>query len=263
MAENKEGSTQEGAGAPEKALSAKSQALRDRIQAQIDQAAEAHRQELFKHRIELARGGVRSYSLRRVPEAVKSFHTYIKILEDWKKVSEGGLTPSLFDPKEDAAELLLISGVYWDLVKLYDRTKSSERYAEFSHYIEKYIEFTAGQPFQPLAAETVRKYIVADKPVHKKEFKELYKNIADSNCFVATSLVDVQESETTPTLRWWRDQVLRKSQAGRVFLFVYYRLSLGRGMAHLADASPATVRRMLGHILDQVARRIRIRYRLY
>ncbi len=70
---------------------AKSQALRDRIRAQIDQAAEAHRQELFRHRIELARGGVRSYSMRRVPEAVKAFHTYIKILEDWKKVPEGGL----------------------------------------------------------------------------------------------------------------------------------------------------------------------------
>ena len=121
----------------QKIANGRGQALRDRIQAQIDQAAEAHRRELFRHRIELARGGVRSYALRRIPEAVRAFSTYIQILEDWKKVPEGGLTPALFDPKDDAAELLLISGVYWDLVKLYDRTKSAERYAEFMGYIEK------------------------------------------------------------------------------------------------------------------------------
>jgi hypothetical protein len=239
-----------------KAPTAKSQALRDRIQAQIDQAAEAHRQELFRHRIELARGGVRSYSMRRVPEAVKAFHTYIKILEDWKKVPEGGLSPSNFDPKEDAAELLLISGVYWDLVKLYDRTKSAERYAEFNHYIEKYVEFTLGQTFRPLAAETVRKYMVADKPVHKKEFKELYKRLADSQCFVATALLDVQAEATTPLLRKWRDETLKFTHFGRAFIYIYYSLGLGHFLAELTERMPHWVRRAMGQLLDRIAIRV-------
>jgi hypothetical protein len=237
-----------------KALTAKGQALRDRIQAQIDQATEAHRKELFRHRIELARGGVRSYTLRRIPEAVKSFSTYLQILEDWKKVPEGGLTPGHFDSKEDAAELLLISGVYWDLVKLYDRTKSAERYAEFNAYIEKYIEFTLGQPYQPLAAETVRKYIVADKPVHKKEFKELHKRISDAKCFVATALVDVQQPRTTPVLRAWRDQVLRKHPMGRAFVFLYQDLRLGRLAAEVTEHLPDRTRSRLGALLDHLAR---------
>jgi hypothetical protein len=263
MAENKKKSGDEVQDASlDQVLGGRSQALRDRIQAQMDQAVEAHRQELFRHRIELARGGVRSYSLRRVPEAVKSFHTYLKILEDWKKVPEGTLSPSLFDPKIDAAELLLISGVYWDLVKLYDRTKSAERYAEFSHFVDKYVEFTVGQPFQPLAAETVRKYIVSDKPVHMKEFKEMYKRIALNRCFVATALVEVQEEGTTPTLRSWRDQVLQNDKLGQIALFLYYRAKLGHALAHTTDWLPLPIRRRLGVGLDHLARFVRKRYRL-
>lgn len=238
----------------QKIASGRGQALRDRIQAQMDQAAEAHRRELFRHRIELARGGVRSYALRRIPEAVKAFSTYIQILEDWKKVPEGGLTPAHFDPKEDAAELLLISGVYWDLVKLYDRTKSAERYAEFMGYIEKYVEFTVGQPFQALAAETVRKYMVSDKPVHKKEFKELYGRIADTKCFVATALVDVQEPGTTPVLRRYRDEYLRRRLWGRGVILLYQDLRLGVLLAELSDRLPEGWRKMLGRLLDRAAK---------
>ena len=256
---SKEGSHKAEGESGGKQITAKGQALRDRIQAQIDQAAEAHRKELFRHRIELARGGVRSYTLRRIPEAVKSFSTYLQILEDWKKVPEGGLAPSHFDPKEDAAELLLISGVYWDMVKLYDRTKSAERYAEFTGYIEKYIEFTVGQPFQPLAAETVRKYIVADKPVHKKEFKELYKRIADSKCFVATALVDFQHPRTTPVLRVWRDEVLRKHPLGRVLVFLYQDLRLGMIAAEITEHLPKQIRSRLGALLDRLAAYLELR----
>ena len=240
----------------QKIANGRGQALRDRIQAQIDQAAEAHRRELFRHRIELARGGVRSYALRRIPEAVKAFSTYIQILEDWKKVPEGGLTPALFDPKDDAAELLLISGVYWDLVKLYDRTKSAERYAEFMGYMEKYVEFTVGQPFQALAAETVRKYMVSDKPVHKKEFKELYGRIADTKCFVATALVDVQEAETTPLLRRYRDEFLRGRLWGRGVIFLYQDLRIGVLLAEVTERLPGWCRKKLGRLLDAAAKRV-------
>ncbi len=243
--------------AGEKPMTAKSQALRERIQAQFDKAAEAHRQELFRHRIDLARGGVRSYTLRRVPEAVKAFHTYLRILEDWKKVPEGGLAPSQFDPKDDAAELLLISGVYWDLVKLYDRTKSPEKYSEFMGYIDKYVEFTEGQNFKPLAAETVRKYLVADKPVHKKEFKELYRRLAGSNCFVATALVDVQAVNTTPTLRLWRDHILMASPIGRLIVFIYTDLRAGVLLAEISDRLPLSMRKLLGQCLDRLAEHIR------
>lgn len=224
--------------------------VRTKIQASIDLAQEEHRRELLRRRIELARHGVRSYQLRRLGEAVRAFHTYLRILEDWKGVPEGGLNPSVFDIKKDVPELLLISGVYWDLLKLYDRTRSPSKQKEFFHYLEKYIVFSKGMPFQPLAAETLRKYISNEKPVHREDFKNAYKMLTGSSCFVATSLMDVSQEGTLPRLREFRDRVLQRSRSGRKFIAWYY--SNGPEIASRVDRLPARVRSILGGTLDVV-----------
>ncbi len=98
--------------------------------------------------------------------------------------------------------------------------------------------------------------MVADKPVHKKEFKELYKRIADSQCFVATALLDVQAEATTPHLRKWRDETLRFSQFGRAFIYFYYSLGFGQLLAAITERMPHWVRRALGQLLDRIAIRV-------
>jgi hypothetical protein len=220
---------------------------------QMEYNEKMHRLAMLRRRIELAQSGVRAFEAKRIPEAVKSFHSYLRILEDWKSVPEGGLTPSLFDLKADVAELLLISGVYWDLTKLYDRTKSIDKQREFKHYLEKYIMFSRGMPFQHVCLETLRKYIGNDKAVHKAEFKNAYKILGGkSACFVATSLMDVCDPDTLPRLRGFRDERLIRTASGRAFIRWYYRN--GPMLAKFTDQLPEPIRRALGRGLDRFAR---------
>lgn len=231
------------------------QRIRSKIQEQIDQARAEHQRELMKRRIELARQGFRYYQQHQISDAVKAFHTYLRIVEDWKGVPEGGLHPKLFDRQKEAAELLLISGVYWDLTKLYDRTKSKTKNKEFLHYIEKYVIFSRGMPHQAISTETLRKYVVTDRPKHKEEFKSAYKVLSDGkSCFVATSLADVCDAETLPRLRRFRDEVLEPRPAGRRFIDWYYKS--GPSIADAVTRLPQPVRKAMGWSLDQVARAV-------
>jgi hypothetical protein len=228
--------------------------VRSRIQQSIDEADAARRREQFRRRLELARTGVKNYQLKRITDAVRAFHSYIGVLEDWKGVSSGGLSPSNFDPKTDLPELLLISGIYWDLAKLYDRTKSAAKKKEFMHYLEKYIVFSKGMPYEAVASESLRKYIATEKPVHMEEFKNAYKLLSSSKCFVATSLMDLTREETLMVLRDFRDLKLSKSRAGRALTAVYY--FFGPGIASMLDRSPDTIRKQAAQFLDQVASRL-------
>ena len=134
-------------GEPTDAISIARKKIRDRIA----MAEEAKKLDLQRRRIELASKGVDQYSEKHCAEAAQSFRAYIKILEDIKGVPSGGLSPGHFDKKTDIAEMMLISGIYWDLVKLFDRTKSAERYGDFKSYLSKYIQFSKGMPYQTMA----------------------------------------------------------------------------------------------------------------
>jgi hypothetical protein len=220
---------------------------------QAEYAEKMHRLAMLRRRIELAQSGVRAFENHKIQEAVRNFHSYLRILEDWKGVGEGKLTAAHFDVKQDVAELLLISGVYWDLTKLYDRTKSSEKQREFMHYLEKYIMFSKGMPFQHVCLETMRKYIVHDKPIHKPEFKNAYKLLGGSStsCFVATALMDVCDDETLPRLRRFRDERLACSEQGRAFIRWYYKN--GPHLAAATDRTPDLLRYGMGKSLDLLA----------
>jgi hypothetical protein len=216
---------------------------------QMEYNEKMHRLAMLRRRIELAQSGVRAYESKRITEAVKNFRAYIRILEDWKGVPEGKLMPAHFDVTKDVAELLLISGVYWDLAKLYDRTRKAETLAIFRGYLEKYVIFSKGMPFQHVCLETMRKYIGNEKPVHRAEFKNAYKMLGgNSTCFVATSLMDLCHPDTMPRLRDFRDQRLSASAPGRVFIRWYYRN--GPWMAACTDRCPHEVRLGMAKALD-------------
>ncbi|MGE0615187.1 MAG: CFI-box-CTERM domain-containing protein [Bacteriovoracia bacterium] len=229
--------------------------LRSKIKAQIDLAQEELKRDLFRRRIEVARQGIRSYEDGQITEAVKHFHMYLRILEEWKKVPEWGLTPGLFDMKADQAELLLISGVYWDMAKIYDRTRTESGQRDFRRYLEKYVLFSTGMPFQALCAEAIRKYSAFNKGKHKAAFKAAYKRLAVGKCFVATELYDELAPSTLPSLRDFRDETLARSRSGRAFTAWYYRH--GEQIAEWVARKPAWFRSCLARILDWMARSVR------
>jgi hypothetical protein len=156
--------------------------------------------------------------------------------------------------RADLPELLLISGIYWDLAKLYDRTANESRLKDFRLFLQKYVQFSKGMPFETVSAETMRKYIAVEKPRHRAEFMSAYKQLADTKCFIATSLVDLCEESTLPGLRRFRDRQLSATTCGRVLMLIYYALS--PALAAALDRAPEPLRRASARVLDAIARRL-------
>lgn len=224
---------------------------RKQIRDRIAQAEEVQKQALQRRRIEVIGKGVEASKRNDFEGAVQAYKSYLKLLEESKSVPSGGLTPGNFDPKAEVHDLLTISGVYWELLKFYDRTHSEERLAELKIYLGKYVLFSKGMPFHPMAAEIMRKYLQARRAKHIKEFQEAYKQLAISKCFVATELVSVVDQRTIPVLRDFRDRVLKKRTWGRTFIAWYYRK--GPKMAEKISHYPQGMRIFMGFTLDVLA----------
>ena len=224
------------------------QKLRNKIQASIESAQEEQRRELMRHRISVAKDGLKAFDNKRYQEAVLKFLTYIRILEDWKEVPPNGLHPSHFPNKSDLAEILLINSVYWHLVKLFDNQNGKQ----FSQYLDKFILFTRGQPFQPLTAETLRKFIRTKGLKHRRDLQNAYKMITGSKCFIATELMVEIDDPTLGLLRQWRDERLLRSTLGRTAVALYY--GLAPSAAAILRRCPEFVRRGVARVLDAVAR---------
>ena len=225
--------------------------VRRKIEKEREIAEFERKRKLKNRRIELARAGYHAYHNRKFAEATRSFQAYIRILEDINDVKPGGLKPSHFDPKKDLSELLMISGIYWDLVKLYDRTRSKAKYNDFKKYIEQFVIFSKDTPHQALCAEALRKYISGDKAIHKEDFKIAYRILSTYKCFIASALVDVVSEPTIPRLRDYRDQVLSRSFFGRQFIRGYY--CFGPVLANGVDKLPYKLKRGIGVVLDLFA----------
>lgn len=228
---------------------------KSKLQQQLDQAWGAYRKELYTRRLTYARQGFKRYREMRIADAVTSYETYIRILEEWFQLPENGLTTKVFDPKKDANELLTIAAVYWDLAKVYDRTRSDEKLKRMIFYLDKYVQFSMGMPHEGLSLETVRKYVQNDKPVHKAPFKAVYKRMGGGNCFVTYALLDYLDPNTVPRLRVYRDNVLSPSLAGNLFVRAYYA-GLGRALAQLIEHCPTKFKRLIADRLNNWAQKL-------
>jgi len=234
---------------PKKVPSTLGKKVRTQIQQTIDQQTDERRRDLFKQRLELARQGVGKYQDREAGKSAMNFQSYIRILEDWKGVPEGSLRPSHFDPKKEEVEILLLSGVYWDLVKLFDRTKSEEKRKLFLHYLSQYIVFSKGLPHQQLSAETIRKYVTNGKPVHVEDFRNAYRALNKSKCFVASELFELVDDEAFEAWRDFRDRRLAVGRFGRAWVGLYY--AAGPVVAAILSRSPRVVRRVVAGALNR------------
>lgn len=232
----------------------------NRVDSAMELAEEDRKRKLLGQRIEVARVGMAAYQEGKIKQALESYHTYLVLLEEAKGVAEGGLLPLHFDTKKDGPELRMISGVYWDLARLYDQAQSPAKRKEFHHYLEKYVTFTKGMPFQSSNANALKKHINSKKARHKEEFAGAYRMLGSSKCFVAGALVDVIEPETMPSLRVFRDSVLKRHPLGRRFVCWYYRN--GPQLARRVEKFPRVFRVAMGKCLDLFSRTLRFSLKL-
>jgi hypothetical protein len=227
--------------------------LRATINEQLELQEKKRKHELQLRRLSIAKEGMVKYSEKEYAEAVTAFTQYLKILEEIKKVPAGGLHPKLFDSKTDLPEIVLITAVYWDLCKLYDRTTSPEKYKEFLHYLNQYVLFgkSINRDFQTTSEEALRKYISNGKTVHTAAFKAAYKQMTGGRCYIATALIDVTEPDVLPILRNFRDQKLQSHFLGKCFVQIYY--IIGPFLGRMTEFLPKAIRLFLGKILNRIA----------
>jgi hypothetical protein len=196
---------------------------RKKVKAQMEKTERDRLLKLFQRRMELARDGALAFREGRVRESVQNYYNYIEILEKTKSVQRDGLDPKYFDTKKDIAELLLLSGVFWDLAKIHDQSSKKDA-TKLRYYLDRFVVFSKGMPFHHVSSELIRKYLVNGTPRHRKDFKDAHIRLGGGKCFVATALEDYCEPDTLTLLRRYRDERLLKSASGRGFVKGYYKV---------------------------------------
>jgi hypothetical protein len=224
---------------------------RKKVKEQMEKAERERLMKLFQRRMELARDGALAYREGKLKEAVQNYYTYIDILERTKSVGRDKLEPTHFDMKQDVAELLLLSGVFWDLAKIHDRSAKSDM-TRLRFYLDRFVLFSKNMPFHHVSSELVRKYLVNGTPRHRKEFKDSHIRLGGGKCFIATALEDECEPGTLDRLRVFRDLRLQTNPWGRGAVRMYYTVSptVARGILRLPEA----IRRFLGASLSRFSR---------
>ena len=227
---------------------------RKKVKAQLEKAEKERTLALFQKRMELARTGALAFKAGKLKESAQAYYSYLDISERSKEVKQGGLTPQNFDPKRDIAELLLLSGVFWDLAKLHDRISKKDT-AKLKHFLEKFVLFSKGMPFQYISSELVRKYLVNGLPVHRSEFQDTHVKLGGGRCFIATALQDQCEPGTLASLRAFRDEKLLENFAGKIFVKIYY--ALGPSLAGWVLKAPPQFQKKIAEGLDRFSKRWR------
>lgn len=155
--------------------------------------------------------------------AVICYNKYLGSLAAWHKTTEEKLSPKNFNKESDAPEMLLISQVYWDLSKAYDRNPKLVQ--ESIRCLGQFKKFTIGFKYQYINSEMLRKFIKKSKCHHPKNFENAYKDIRvnSKKCYIATYCYG-EEHEITRVLRLWKACIIH-TRSGDLFVECYYRIS--------------------------------------
>ncbi len=201
-----------------------SEKVRAKIQDTYHKMQDRKRRELWGRRVELVKNGVKAVAKKDYNTALRNFREYLAILEAHYRVSSGGLSPTLFNSKKEAGDILLISGIYWDMAKIYDKVDGKQ--AELQGCLNKYVEFSIGRPHHIMSSETLRKYIKHEKSKNKTTFESAHMTLRNTmkKCFIATAIYGPDSAEVI-FLQNYRDTKLNRSYAGKLFVLLYYYIS--------------------------------------
>ena len=111
----------------------------------------------YQNRLKLLRLGQEYSQKDDIPNSVKAYVKYLQALADYYGVEENQLNPNLFKKQNNIVEILMVSQVYWDLSKSYDRAPKLK--SECQRCLKQFMRFSIGFKFQYLNSEMLRKYI--------------------------------------------------------------------------------------------------------
>ncbi|MEQ1721537.1 MAG: CFI-box-CTERM domain-containing protein [Pseudobdellovibrio sp.] len=188
-----------------------------------ERAKEDRKKLLWQSRVSLIKKGHALMANKLYSEAAVSYEKYLRVLELVFDCKPGLLNPESLKESAKTAELTIIVGVYWDLLRIYD---SSDQYADRQKHaalqLAKFINYT---PVFPDIMKKAQKFLATAK--HPEVVKSFIGNAKKkrTRCFVATSAFESPTSLEVQFLRVYRDQTLKNSYSGRKFILFYYKIS--------------------------------------
>lgn len=178
---------------------------------------------LWMSRVPLIKQGQILMSNKQYADAAASYEKYIRVLEMTFDCKPGTLTPESLKESAKTAELTVIVGAYWDLLRIYDTNDAElERQKSAAEQLAKFINYT------PAYADILKKAEIFVKTARHPEIVRTFISNARkkrSRCFIATSAFEVPVSFEVQFLRIYRDQVLKQNFWGRKFVWFYYKIS--------------------------------------
>lgn len=177
----------------------------------------------YKSRASLVKEALVLKSKNEYAQAAYKFQEYLSIIARFHDVPIIDLRPELFDNKREIAEILMISQVTWELLKIYEQVPKLE--VQYRHCMELFVRFSLNQPFQNLNAEMLRRYIRKSRAQDKELIREAYKKIQlkSRQCFIATYCFG-NEHIITENLRLFKYRI-QNYKIGFAFVDSYYRYS--------------------------------------
>lgn len=180
--------------------------------------------QMYKNRLRFVKEG-HAYSAREdFVNAVSSYQNYLESLALFYGTTHDKLRPTHFvRGDEDVPEQMMISLVYWELSKIYDRNNKTLPHLKNS--LDQFVRFSTGYKYQFLNAENIRKYINKGACIHAKIFEDAYKRVQvnSKKCFVATYSLGEDHTDLK-TFYAFRDKIL-PYKLGEKFVNNYYRYS--------------------------------------
>lgn len=187
-----------------------------------EQAREMQKQ--YANRFSILKRAQEYNRKEEIGKSVELYLQYLKYVSDFYKTEEKKLKPSMFDQKKDLAELLLISHVYWDVARAYDRSPRLE--SELKRCLQQFLLFSIGYKYQYLNSEMMRRSIRKKMFHNQTLFEEAHKQlrIHAKSCYIATYIY-ADDTTEIQKFRDFRDRNLLTNAPGRFFVACYYEVS--------------------------------------
>lgn len=206
------------------ARKAKSQSFAERYEEAKRIQQEKVKRQKWAHRIRFAKEGKKAFGEKNYKDGVIKYELYLRVLEEGFNLPKGSgkIDPEMF---ENQAEVLLMAAIYWDLLRVYDRSLQVEK--KFQLYTRQFLKFSSGFPWQKTYAQNIARYIQWGSPTHLNEFKMICRALGgkvQKGCFIATACFGYDAPETV-YFRKFRDDILDRYVLGKLFISFYYRTS--------------------------------------
>lgn len=188
-----------------------------------ERAKEIRKKRMWQNRVPLVKHGHNMMKRKRFSAAAVSYEKYLRLIEVVFECGPGKLTPMMLKDSARTAELTVITGVYWDLVRIYDSSdKYLSRQKVAAEQLGKFASFT------PILVDLLRKAEAFMKQARHPEVIKSFITAAKkkkSRCFIATSAFQSPMATEVMQLRIFRDTKLKTHPAGRAFVHFYYKYS--------------------------------------